>query len=160
MIALHIECRFNKNSLLQCYLLEILPAGNQVLVHCVWISFTAMKRNDFSTNPSFLGAFSYQIPGIFEDDYRALEHPVQQSLYFAGEAYQRYEYGFTHGAYENGHAAAVNITKCMRNEDDCLPDEPVFVGRGDSCSSASSFPSFSLSLFFIEFFILTLISFH
>ena len=27
-MALHIECRFNKNSLLQCYFLAILPAGN------------------------------------------------------------------------------------------------------------------------------------
>ena len=26
-MALHIECRFNKNSLLQCYFLAILPAG-------------------------------------------------------------------------------------------------------------------------------------
>ena len=26
-MALHIECRFNKNALLQCYFLAILPAG-------------------------------------------------------------------------------------------------------------------------------------
>ena len=26
-MASHIECRFNKNSLLQCYFLAILPAG-------------------------------------------------------------------------------------------------------------------------------------
>ena len=29
-MALHIECRFNKNSLLQCYFLAILPTGENL----------------------------------------------------------------------------------------------------------------------------------
>ena len=107
-----------------------------------------------------MGAYSYQIPGIFEDDYRGLEHPVQQSLYFAGEAYQRIEFGYTHGAYESGHKAAVNITKCMNNEADCLPDKPVFIGKGESCSSASLISSSSLSFFCIQLSVIIFISFY
>ena len=32
-MALHIECRFNKNSLLQCYFLVILPAGYVIKIN-------------------------------------------------------------------------------------------------------------------------------
>jgi len=118
-----------------------------------------MKRNHFSTDPSFMGAYSYQIPGVYEGDYRALEHPIHQSLYFAGEAYQREEFGFTHGAYESGHKAAINITKCMNNEDNCLPDNPILVDKTDSCSSASS-NGFSRSLPWIYFVVFIFVSFY
>jgi len=85
-----------------------------------------MKRNDFSINPNFLGSYSYQIAGINENDYKAMDHPVQQSIYFAGEAYQRWEFGYAHGAYDSGLGAAKNITNCMRDKDKCATDSPKF----------------------------------
>ena len=102
--------------------------------HSFW--FIDILRNTFSTDPNFLGSYSYQIAGINEDDYRGMEHPFRQSLYFAGEAYQRWEYGYSHGAYQNGNKAAQNITKCLRNSDNCPTDSPVFIMEKDCTTSA------------------------
>ena len=83
-----------------------------------------MVRNDFINGPNFQGAYSYQVPGIREADYRAMEHPVQQSIYFAGEAYNRWNYGSAPEAYMSGVNAAKNITNCMVDASSCLGDTP------------------------------------
>ena len=55
-----------------------------------------------------------------------MDHPIKQSIYFAGEAYQRWEFGYSHGAYDSGWGAAKNITNCMRDEEKCAADSPKF----------------------------------
>uniref|UniRef100_A0A7M5X6Y3 Amine oxidase domain-containing protein n=1 Tax=Clytia hemisphaerica TaxID=252671 RepID=A0A7M5X6Y3_9CNID len=84
-----------------------------------------MVRNDFINGPNFQGAYSYQAPGIREADYRALEHPLQQSIYFSGEAYNRWNYGSAPQAYMSGWNAAKNITNCMADASSCLGDTPL-----------------------------------
>ena len=96
-----------------------------------------MARNEFSTHPHFKGSYTYQVGGINENDYRALEHPLHQKIYFAGEAYNRWEFGFTHTAYTNGWDAAKNLTGCMKDSDKCLPDAPDYIVRDCKTSSAA-----------------------
>ena len=95
-----------------------------------------MVRNEFSTSPYFKGSYSYQVAGIHENDYRALEHPVRQTIFFAGEAYNRWDFGYTHTAYTNGLDGAKNMTSCLNDSDKCLPDVPNFIVR--DCETKSS----------------------
>ena len=105
-----------------------------------------MVRNDIiHRSPFFEGAYSYQVGGITENDYRALEHPISQSIYFAGEAFARWDFGYTHSAYNMGLASAKNITECMNNGK-CQPDSPDFITK-DCASSSSASVVKSVSLF-------------
>ena len=55
-MALHIECRFNKNSLLQCYFLAFLPAGIQAQHQATNITTTtnSLKEHDMNKNNAIL----------------------------------------------------------------------------------------------------------
>ena len=75
-IALHIECQFNKNSLLQCYFLTLLPAGlkrtadnciytkrmfyllKMLSIKLIWTVFSTNANRD-STTPWRTGRDSY-----------------------------------------------------------------------------------------------------
>ena len=85
--------------------------------------------------PNFRGSYSYQVPGISNDDYLALKHPIQHSIYFAGEAYQNQDSGYAHGAYDSGLNVAKSITNCMNDASKCMSDTPTF---SEICSSSSA----------------------
>ena len=99
-------------------------------------------RNDWSTNKFFYGAYSTQIAGITTDDYLALVHPVNQSLWFAGEYTNGDMFGYTHGAYEMGEKIAKQIKVCMDDQTKCPSDVPKFTLQ-KTCTSAGGhfFPS-------------------
>ena len=61
-----------------------------------------------------MGAYSVPSTGINEDDYRALDHPVNASLWFAGEYKGQKEFGYAHKALEIGSKEADLILKCLR----------------------------------------------
>ena len=108
-----------------------------------------MVRNDIiHQSPFFEGAYSYQVGGITENDYRALEHPISHSIYFAGEAFARWKFGYTHSAYDMGLASAKNITKCMNNGK-CQPDSPDFITKDCVSSSSPALIVKSVSLFIL-----------
>ena len=56
-MAMHIECRFNKNSLLQCFFLGILPAG-KVLV----LGKNLYRQETGVDSVRFLNAQSFLVP--------------------------------------------------------------------------------------------------
>ncbi|XP_057296945.1 uncharacterized protein LOC130625848 [Hydractinia symbiolongicarpus] len=82
-----------------------------------------MVRNKWSLNPHFMGAYSYQVTGITESDHAALKHPVDQSLWFAGEYANGWYFGYTHGAFASGWKTAGDIMKCMKGV--CPPLKPI-----------------------------------
>ena len=112
--------------------------SNLILTFSPHLFILDMVRNEFSSSPYFKGSYSYQVSEINENDYRALGHPVRQSIYFAGEAYNRWEFGYIHSAYENGWEAAKNITGCMSDSKKCLTDAPNFIVRDCASSSAAA----------------------
>ncbi|XP_065655685.1 uncharacterized protein LOC100215158 [Hydra vulgaris] len=75
---------------------------------------TAILRSSWSTDPHVMGSYSTQTGGINEDDYRALDHPVNASLWFTGEYKGREEFGYAHKALELGMEEAERIIKCIR----------------------------------------------
>ena len=77
-------------------------------------------RNEFSKDPHFLGSYSYLATGITKDDRIALRYPINQSLWFAGEYTNGWNFGYAHGAYVTGQTSTNAILKCMRGE--CLPE--------------------------------------
>ena len=95
-------------------------------------------RNTFSTDRFFQGAYSLQVPGITENDHKALAHPVNKRLWFTGEYTNGYEYGFTHGAYEMGEKIAKQIRDCMKNNK-CPTDKPTFSPIIECKTSSSAF---------------------
>ena len=59
----------------------------------------------WGVDPFARGAYSYALPG-HADDRAALAEPVENRLFFAGEACSRADYSTAHGAYLTGVAAA------------------------------------------------------
>ena len=59
------------------------------------------------------GAYSYALPGR-ADDRAALAAPVDERLFFAGEACSREDFSTAHGAYMTGIAAAEQAIKALR----------------------------------------------
>jgi len=100
-------------------------------------------RNNWGENDRFLGAYSYQVAGINEDDYLALEHPVNQTLWFTGEYTGRYEFGYAHGAYSLGGNMAAEMGRCM-NLGFCPKNEPKRTLMKEKCVKSSSVKCSSL----------------
>lgn len=57
---------------------------------------------------------SFAQVGCHPTDYEVLQAPLEGRLYFAGEGYSRYRYGFTHGALLSGQEAAQSIAAHAR----------------------------------------------
>ncbi|XP_057299189.1 uncharacterized protein LOC130629842 isoform X2 [Hydractinia symbiolongicarpus] len=70
-------------------------------------------RHNFSTDPLFMGAYSHHASGITFNDINALQHPVDQRLWFTGEYTADYEWGYVHVAFELGQEQAKNILRCL-----------------------------------------------
>ena len=85
-----------------------------------------------------MGAYSYQVAGIQEDDYLALDHPVNKSLWFTGEYTGHLNFGYAHEAYKLGGDVAVKIMNCMK-ENKCHPLLPkVTAKKTKQCKVNSS----------------------
>ncbi|HEX4556219.1 MAG TPA: FAD-dependent oxidoreductase [Xanthobacteraceae bacterium] len=72
------------------------------------IATTAWGRD-----PHALGSYSYARPGQ-TDARRVLAAPVDDRLFFAGEACSTYDYSTAHGAYRTGVAAANSVAKLLK----------------------------------------------
>lgn len=86
---------------------------------CVYpdtIEPSEMLHHNFTTDPRFMGAYSHHANGKTRDDVVALQHPVDQRLWFTGEYIADYELGYTHIAYELGEQQARNIINCMNGQ--------------------------------------------
>src|SRR5262249_40371236 len=66
---------------------------------------TLLAASSWSIDPHALGGYSYAKPG-FADQRAVLAAPVENRIFFAGEACSRDHYSTAHGAYETGVAAA------------------------------------------------------
>ncbi|MBS0384520.1 MAG: FAD-dependent oxidoreductase [Proteobacteria bacterium] len=66
---------------------------------------TLLAASSWSVDPYAMGGYSYAKPGC-ADQRAVLEAPVENRIFFAGEACSRHCYSTAHGAYETGYAAA------------------------------------------------------
>ena len=64
----------------------------------------------WNLDPLFLHSYSDYGPGVPESVFEDLLKPVNGRLYFAGEALNRTNYGYTQGAYGTGAYAAGKIS--------------------------------------------------
>lgn len=65
-------------------------------------------------DPFALGSYSFALPG-HADCRQALAEPVDDRLFFAGEACSRHDFSTAHGGYLTGVAAAEQVIALMRN---------------------------------------------
>ena len=80
-----------------------------------------VSTTNWSGNPFFQGVYSYTTndPNAPEDyniplkARRTMSIPIQNKIYFAGEAYHLEAYGTLHGAYEDGQQAADAVLKAL-----------------------------------------------
>ena len=72
-----------------------------------------LALHGWSGDPFARGAYSYALPGR-ADDRAALAAPVEERLFFAGEACSRDDFSTAHGAYLTGMAAADQAIKALR----------------------------------------------
>lgn len=112
-----------------------------------------MAKSDFSHNPFIRGAYSNQVPGINENHYKALDHPIQQRLHFTGEHHGLDMYGYADIPYEKAMEVAANIKRCMMNEE-CATDAPIVSSK---CTTTSTNGSYSLKLNIFILFYMTFI---
>lgn len=70
-----------------------------------------------------MGAYSLPSPGITARDYKYLEHPLFNSLWFTGEYANVKTFGYTHGAYEQGEKTGNQLYECMR-KGQCPGEQP------------------------------------
>jgi monoamine oxidase len=64
--------------------------------------------HQWGRDPFSLGSYSYASPG-FADCRRTLAEPVEDRLFFAGEASSRHDYSTAHGAWQTGFTAAEQV---------------------------------------------------
>ena len=77
----------------------------QVLGSAFPARLTSLAASSWSVDVHALGGYSYAKPG-FADQRAVLAAPVENRIFFAGEACSRHRYSTAHGAYETGYAAA------------------------------------------------------
>ncbi len=68
----------------------------------------------WGSDPFALGSYSFALPG-FADCRQALAEPVDDRLFFAGEACSRHDFSTAHGGYLTGVAAAEKVIALRRN---------------------------------------------
>jgi monoamine oxidase len=69
---------------------------------------TPLAQHGWARDPLARGSYSFALPGR-ADDRAALAAPVEERVYFAGEACSTPDYSTAHGAYRTGVAAAERI---------------------------------------------------
>lgn len=74
----------------------------------------AILRTMWGQNPYALGGYSYLPCDAYGDEMTILAEPLQDRLFFAGEACIRSHYGTVHGAYLSGLNAANLMTRDLR----------------------------------------------
>ena len=67
-----------------------------------------MRLHRWAADPYARGSYSYAVPGA-ADERAVLATPVDERLFFAGEACSRHDFSTAHGAYHTGIAAAEQI---------------------------------------------------
>ena len=89
------------------YCLEALRAffGNTITKHICKTDETAWRKNPFT-----MGSYSYAKPG-HSDARMTLAEPIQEKIFFAGEATSSEAYSTVHGAFLSGRASAEAILK-------------------------------------------------
>jgi monoamine oxidase len=68
------------------------------------------ERTRWSTDPYALGSYCYMSVHSSPDDLLALAEPVDDTVFFAGEATSRHQWAYAHGAYLSGLREAARIT--------------------------------------------------
>ena len=76
---------------------------------------TPFAHHAWGTDPYALGSYSYAKPG-HADDRAALAMPVEDRIYFAGEACSRADYSTAHGAFRTGVDAARQAVLALRRK--------------------------------------------
>jgi len=66
-------------------------------------------------DPLFRGSFSQWPTGFTSEDHDRLEEPVGR-LYFAGEGYSRYYFGYVHGALLSGQQVALDVISSINGK--------------------------------------------
>ena len=69
----------------------------------------SVERTDWSRDPLSRGSYSYVAVGSTPNDIATLAEPVDDKLYFAGEATYRYHWAGAHGAFASGIREAARI---------------------------------------------------
>jgi len=82
-----------------------------------------IRINRWGADPFALGSYSFALPG-FADGRQILAEPVDQRLFFAGEACSLTDFSTAHGAFETGVAAAEKIIALRRQPGDSNPQAP------------------------------------
>lgn len=75
---------------------------------------TDMRTTHWSTDPQFLGTYSYPVPGNTPKQFDRLSAPIGKRLFLAGEHTTFAFQGTTHGAYLSGIKAATQIAKAAK----------------------------------------------
>lgn len=88
---------------------EILLAPLRKIYGAHFIEPTRIQITNWVSDPYSQGAYSYLAHGSEKDFFRILAQPIQNKLFFAGEATHSTAYGTVHGAYETGLRAAREI---------------------------------------------------
>lgn len=83
-----------------------------------------MLRNNWTLDRHVMGAYSYQVAGITKEDHARLKRSVEQSLWFAGEYTEGWEFGYTHGAFASGKRVASEIEESMDPSKTTSPPSP------------------------------------
>lgn len=73
-----------------------------------------IRMHCWGSDPFALGSYSFALPG-FADCRQALAEPVDERLFFAGEACSRNDFSTAHGGYLTGVAAAEQVIARRRN---------------------------------------------
>ena len=81
------------------------------------ISEPYIIRTSHAKDPSFYGAYSFVSAGGEKNDFQDLAAPINQRLFFAGEATTFQYMGTVHGAYISGYTAAQEIMALEGNAD-------------------------------------------
>ncbi|MFZ2031606.1 MAG: NAD(P)/FAD-dependent oxidoreductase [Vitreimonas sp.] len=71
-----------------------------------------LAASSWSVDPHAMGGYSYAKPG-FADQRAVLAAPVENRIFFAGEACSRNRYSTAHGAYETGYMAAEQASAAL-----------------------------------------------
>lgn len=80
---------------------------------CFWQEYSipvSVEHTDWAIDPFALGAYSYIAVGAAPEDMDILAEPIDNKIFFAGEATYRQHWGTTHGAYSSALREAARIT--------------------------------------------------
>ncbi|MFN8492804.1 MAG: FAD-dependent oxidoreductase [Caldilineaceae bacterium] len=104
----HIAANFDRNMSDEA----VCEEGMRVLRRMFGDNIPAPEKFIFTrwlSDPWALGSYSYPAVGSSSDDRRRYAEPVNDQLYFAGEATDLTQYGTVHAALRSGEAAALQI---------------------------------------------------